>query len=833
MKWIYSEKLDLYICLDVLKADSHVMAVAKKCGICLEWDEYGNIINLEFDDAKKLASSLGMGILSPAEYWICYNELDGRGETEILRSFASDKYAEFLDRVYLRDGSYIDHPVVADKYTYEGERIYGEIPVGRPGWIRPCDIDEITAHPHKLYEKKKKTGLIKYWSPDLSVTNLDACVGIRGYVTSVDSISLDLGIPVDSRQPKLMLRLCSKDKPAESLTENELRKKEEEECYSRGLELIQKGSFGENILNYDDFRDYILSLKSRLESAACEDKQIFLVMGHRNPDSDTVVTSVIEAYRQTLTDKNPDHVYIPVVQASRLPDEIALIFGKELTPALIYETDIDIDTLLSCGLVKIIFTDQNYQREYQRYVAVVTDHHMKSNELGSDDITIPFNIRLIGSCSAIIAIKLAGSGFDPDRDISRILYSAMLMDTENRVEHKMTDIDRCVMDLMKEKSGIDDSPEYIRLMNGLIAEKDIEELFFRDYKQFFGYGFAVLKVCDFIYDKDYARNIETVKALAEEEIQRKGFDLLLFKIVEYDKNDLSVLREDLYYVFDEDTGKIVREKTVELLTKIIRLCFGNARVDVYDDHIEITGSGRQISRKKIAPAVEILLKKTSEYVYCKSISKWVSRSFLKMNDAIRKLPDSYDTDKAGRICNISYREAVELCDRLGIGMLALPEYWKVYYEMEERKDAMMQASLTDPDFIEFIGTTSDQLGDYEPASPGLISPDDIDLDTGLPRRIRKPNEYDDKSLWRYWSPPDREHVYVFSRSHIFLLAQSSLDAKTYPDEGFSNLGIRPVRDENIRFDLRITDSDGAIRIYYKSEYDDGRQLIYEAGDFIE
>ena len=833
MKWIYSEKLDLYICLDVLKADSHVMAVAKANGIRLEWDEYGNIINLEFDDAKKLASCLGMGILSPAEYWTFYNELDRRGETEILKSFASDKYAEFLDRVYLRDGSYIDHPVVSDRYTYEGERIYGEIPVGRPGWIRPCDIDEITAHPRKQYEKKKVTGLIKYWSPDLSVTSLDALIGIRGYVTSVDSISLDLGIPVDSRQPKLMLRLCSKDKPAESLTENELRKKEEEECYSRGLELIQNGSFGEKKLDYSDFSDYVRSLKSRIDRAVSEDKQIFLVMGHRNPDSDTVVTSVIEAYRQTLTDKDPDHVYIPVVQASRLPDEIAMIFGEELTSALIYETDIDIEALLAGGLVKIIFTDQNYQREYQKYVAVVTDHHMKSNELDSDDITIPFTIRLIGSCSAIIAIKLAGSGFDPDREISRILYSAMLMDTENRVEHKMTEIDRCVMDLMKEKSGIDDSPEYIRLMNGLIAEKDIKELFFRDYKQFFGYGFAVLKVCDFISDKDYARKLETIKALAEEEIQRKGFDLLLFKIVEYDKSDLSVLREDLYYFFDADTDETVRAKTVELLTKIIHLCFGNARVDVFDDHIEITGSGRQISRKKIAPAVEILLKKTGEYIYCSSISKWVSRTFLTMNDAIRKLPNSYDTDKADRICNISYREAVELCDRLGIGMLTLPEYWKVYFEMRRKKDAVMQESLTDPEFIEFIGTTSDQLGDYELASPGLISPQDIDPATGLPTRIRKPNEYDDKSLWRYWSPPDKQNVYVFSRSHIFLLAQPSLDAKTFPDEGFSNLGIRPVRYDNIRFDLDITDSDGAIRIFYRSEYDDEKQMIYEAGDFIE
>lgn len=833
MNWIYSRKLKLYVSLDPLKAESNVINIAKNNNIKIEWDDYGNVINIDYDDSKKLVELLGGVMLSPNEYFTFYNELVDNKKEDLLSKFVSNQFAEVLDRVYLRDGSYIDHPIIKSQYEYDGERKYEEILTGRPGWIFPSDISTSTGHPTIVRKKSKDSNLIKYWSPDLSVTKRSACFAIRGYVTSVNSISLDLGIPVDSKQPKQMIRLCYKKKPKSLLSENEIRKKEENKCFNNGLKLIEKGTFGNKKLKYEDFKKYILSIKDLLDDAIKKGKQIFFVMGHRNPDSDTVVTSVLESYRLHLLNKNENYVYIPFIQSKKLPDEIEMIFGSETSKCFIYENTININELLNSGTVKIIYTDQNYQKEYQKYVVAITDHHIKSNELVDKDLTIPFNIKLFGSCSTIIAIKYAGSGFDVDEKLADIFYSGMLMDTENRVAHKMTKTDELTMNLMKEKSTIeDDSLHYIKLMNELIKEKDPERLYYRDYKKFFGFGFAVLKVKDYIDSKTFDKDVEKVIELAKKDNKDNNYYLSLIKIVQY-KEDLSVDRERIYYVFDSTASEIVREKCIELLSKIVKISFKSANIKICDDYLEISNANKQISRKKIAPAIEIVLRKTGEFIYYSSINKWVSRDFLKINDYINKGNFDYKLDYNNRICNINYLEAKKLCEYLGGSMLSLPEYWNVYYEAKSKNQYLMLDALTDPNFIEFLNTTSDQVTNVLDGSPGLISPDDIDLKTGLPKEIKSPNEYYNKSLWRYWSPPKTGDTYVFSRSYIFLLSQPCLDAKTFLNEGFANLGIRLTRDKNMDYEIEIVEKESQLLIYYKSEYDDKKNILYEDSNFIE
>ena len=833
MNWIYSEDLKLYVCLDPLKADSHVIDLAKKNNIVLEWDDFGNIINIDFDDAKKLVDLLGGTMLSPCEYWALYNELDKKGDIESINKLASSDFAEILDRVYLRDGSYIDHPTIVSKYEYDGEKHFETILDGRPGWILPKDIDTKIGLPINVRKKGKERGLIKYWSPDLSVTERSACFALRGYVTSVASISFDLGIPVDSKQPKQMIRMCLKNKPKSLLSENELRRKQEEKCFNDGWKLVKNGTFGSKKLKYSDYKKFIMSIKDRFNEGLKNNKQIFLVMGHKNPDSDTVVTSILESYRLYLINDNDDYVYVPFIQANELPEEIKLIVGYDLIDYLLYESSFDIKKVLDSGVVRIIYTDQNYQKEYQKYVVSITDHHAKSNELSDKNITIPFILQMIGSCSSIVAIKYAGSGFDFDKKLADMFYSGMLMDTENRVVHKMTEMDELTMNLMKSKSSIkDDTTHYIKLMNELIKEKNPEKLYYRDYKKFFGYGFAVLKVKDYIESKDFDKNIKKIIKLANDDNKSNNYYLSLLKIVQY-KKDLSVDKERMYFVFDKSANQIIREKCVELLAKIVRVSFKNAKITITKDYLEISGANKQISRKKIAPAIEIVLKKAGQYVYYESINKWVSRDFLKMDDQVKKYPHELEVDHNNRICNISYLEAKKLCEYLNGSMLSLKDYWNVYYEAKTKKQYLMLDTLTNPSFIEFLDTTSDQTPNCLKASPGLISPDDIDLNTGLPSKIKSPNEYYNKSLWRYWSPPETGDTYVFSRSYIFLLGQPCLDAKTHLNEGFANLGIRLVRDNNINYEIEIESSESELSIYYKSEYDEEKSLLYIDSNFVE
>jgi len=70
----------------------------------------------------------------------------------------------------------------------------------------------------------------------------------------------------------------------------------------------------------------------------------------------------------------------------------------------------------------------------------------------------------------------------------------------------------------------------------------------------------------------------------------------------------------------------------------------------------------------------------------------------------------------------------------------------------------------------------------------LIHPNQIDLNTGIPRKVRPPSEYGNPELWRYWEP-DLDLV-ILTRSYIFLLKQPCWDGKFHVKDSFPNLGIR-------------------------------------------
>jgi hypothetical protein len=75
-----------------------------------------------------------------------------------------------------------------------------------------------------------------------------------------------------------------------------------------------------------------------------------------------------------------------------------------------------------------------------------------------------------------------------------------------------------------------------------------------------------------------------------------------------------------------------------------------------------------------------------------------------------------------------------------------------------------------------------------------------------------------------------DKTYIFSRSYIFLLQQPCLDAKSMPEESFVNIGIRPVRDNNLMVEVNIEMMNQSLVMKYKSEYDDSYAVVYEMSD---
>jgi hypothetical protein len=52
MDWCYSQKLNTYISLKPLKISPQIIDIIRAKNVELEWDDYGNICNIDFDDAK-------------------------------------------------------------------------------------------------------------------------------------------------------------------------------------------------------------------------------------------------------------------------------------------------------------------------------------------------------------------------------------------------------------------------------------------------------------------------------------------------------------------------------------------------------------------------------------------------------------------------------------------------------------------------------------------------------------------------------------------------------------------------------------------------------------
>lgn len=847
MKWYYSEKLKTYVSLHPLQNDSRILNIAGKLGIKLQWDEFGNINNISFREAKALTKAAGYAMLSPSEYWTLYSEAAEKNDAELLGSLCSDCFTEILDRVYIDEKNYIDHPGINDDGGFCGKIIHEDIITGRPGWITPDDIDIKTGHPFRIRKKETVSDVLKYWSPSMDASVERLCFPIRGYVTSCAAISLDLGIPVEIRQPKMMVRVCSSNPPAayfsdeeyaeinkslnsddyltlKAFSDSRLFEKikmsdspealtiKEQVYMALGMNVLKSGKICENTVQFGDFSDYISRSRQTLERAIKEKQTVIFVTGHRNPDSDTVISSAFEAYRFTLNSTDCSTVYLPIVQSTYIPDEIREILGDEISDSLITESEINIRGLLEDGRAGFIFTDQNYQQDIQKYVVCVTDHHKLSDSLKNTELKYPCCIELAGSCTSLIIRKYLGQNLDFDEKLSRILYSAMLMDTECRVKHKMTDSDYLVMNrFAKRLSAVSDTELYSQLMYKLVSEKSVSRLYKRDYKRFRRFGFATLKVTDVFENDNFGSFLSEAYELADRDNKENNFYFTLVKITQYCRDGVNVEKERFYYAWNSNADRGFKEKIRGRITDSVRAAFPAAVITDGENYTEVSGIGMQVSRKQIAPELESLVIRLTEFVYFKSIGKWVSRDFMKSNNSIREKYPRSQTDKNGNICNISFADAKEIVSETGMSLLSLPEFWKVYHEAEKMNDVDMLESMKSGEFIEFIDTVSvggklinhpvidgssftgtENCHDIIPAVPGLINTDDIDEQSGLPRAVHNPSE-EDKTLWRYWSPPE-SGTYIFSRSHIFLIGQPCLDAKMLPDESFMNLGIRPVKE---------------------------------------
>lgn len=858
----YSESTRLYVSRKPLKIDARVKEAAERCGLDIDYNDEGIVNSMRFDDAKRLISELGSEMLSPDQYWKVVQDAAAKGDSGMAAELASSEYTEWLDRVYFFDAQsprvlYINHPTVAGRGEFGGEIRAATCPDGRPGWFSPeGNINPETGEPLRVERSRERSSASwKYWSPELGLLSGKrvTTAPIRGYVTSVDKPSLDLGIPIDSRQPNSMVRECRKA-PLESAIDPSVLAGAERVARSGSVpelvafvsangrllssshdsqsyrlresffDALGYASLGADVssatgqlcgiadkrLEYGSLRDFLCGSRARLLEALERGRDVVFVMGHKNPDTDTVVSAVFEAWRNHLLDGG-NAAYVPIVQGSRLPAEIAALLG-ELSPSLVFSADPLYKRARDSGLAQWISVDQNSEPEVQKHFIAIIDHHSVSRFARQRDV--PKTLEPLGSCCALVALKYLGMGTSLDPRIAAIMYGATLMDTENRSRSKMTEKDAALMDYLKRVSGAgSDTHIYRGLMSHLLEADDAELLFNRDYKEDGGFGFAVAKTkgC-FSKGGELLKGglVGRLRTMAGENNRAKNLPLTLLRVTDYCEDNETVNRERTYLVFNDGASASFREAAGRVLDGIIHFELPEDAVLWGDGYVDFWGSGRQLSRKRTAPVLEPVVSAFNTHFYSPSIGGWVKRDFLKLTREVGSASQGLSEDRQGRINNITFPEAKALARRLGFRMLSASEYWKVLADAERVNDRQMAESLRGSNFLEFWdsvildksalvdhpdvgpgGIRGERRGVYVPeGSPGLIRPEDIDPETGIPLRVGSPGEYGNPGLWRYWAPDSDEAFPV--RSYIFLLKQPAWDGKFHREDSFPNLGIRPV-----------------------------------------
>ncbi|MDP1814550.1 MAG: DHH family phosphoesterase [Leadbetterella sp.] len=919
-EYAYSELLNKFISYKPLRINEQVVRAATELEIELSWNDSGYIENIGFVDANRLMKKMGSSLLSPSEFWQAYNEAKSTGNHQLVDEFESKEFTEWFDAVYTKNNngevSVIEHPEIVigegGHREYIGESKVINMPVGRPGWFKPGDgIDPANSMPLDIKQKREKGDVCwKYWS----VFKTEEYVApIRGYVTSSGTPSFDLDIPVDAKQPVLMLRECRNElsdsafdpeimRNAENLTmkyrqtialrageknddalagfydqresvltflkencelfsqskdKTVLKYKErmidalglirlqakdrEEESVVSEIDSISRSLFEQYPAeaNFQNFSEFIGRSSDCLRDALKEKKKIVFVMGHKNPDTDTSVSCIMEAYRNNLVDD--ETIYLPVIQGSKIPDEVRRLIGDELADSIILSEDVEYETAANSGQAKWILVDQNVS-DVQKFAISIIDHHALSEKSNSQDISLTWE--MAGSTTALISQKFQGMGIEVDDRMAHILYGATLMDTENRNESKMTSKDVLIMNNLKTIANCEnDNDFYQDLMDHLLNTDDVELLFNRDYKEDWGFGFAVAKVKGAFDEDGYELKgdlIRRFEKIAQDNNKANNYPLTIVKLVDYLADNETINRERFMLVYNDHASSDFKAKMEELLQKIIKKEFGNeARVESSKDVIDFWGTGKQLSRKKIAPHLEKVNKAFNEYYFSESTGLNLSREFLKISAEVSEVAQragiKLSVDEEGRINNITFSEARKILDGLGFVSLSLSEYWKALEGAKHANDRQMIEHLQCPGFVEYLDTViidKQYIVDHPEveinengnvnfvgerksvnllqAEPGLISPSDINKETGIPEKIRDPRQYGDKELWRYWSP-DADLVSV-TRGHIFLLGQPALDTKIYLDEALPNLGIRPCCKEVKTPSVIIDDSGKDIKI---------------------
>lgn len=261
-----------------------------------------------------------------------------------------------------------------------------------------------------------------------------------------------------------------------------------------------------------------------------------LVLGHKNPDTDSIASAITYAYLKQQLGVDAEAVRLGIVSKET---EYALnTFGFE-APRLIEKASPEVS--------KVILVDHNEKQQSvddldEVQVIEVIDHHRIANFQTNDPLY--YRAEPVG-CTATILNKLfKENGVEIPPNIAGLMLSAIISDSLLFKSPTFTDQDRAAAEELAEIAGVN-AEEYGLAMlkaGADLSETPLQELIQLDAKEFvFGNVKIEIAQVNAVDLQDILGRQAELEQLLEQVIEQKGLDLFLFVITDIINSDSVVI----------------------------------------------------------------------------------------------------------------------------------------------------------------------------------------------------------------------------------------------------------------------------------------------------
>ncbi|MBB6068141.1 manganese-dependent inorganic pyrophosphatase [Methanococcus maripaludis] len=261
------------------------------------------------------------------------------------------------------------------------------------------------------------------------------------------------------------------------------------------------------------------------------------VVGHKNPDSDSICSAIalayfLDAFPARLGELNPESQFILKRFGLMEPELIKTAEGKELFLVDHAEKSQNLDDFDKGKLIGII------------------DHH----KIGiSTTEPIIYLSKPVGSTASVISELyfrgildiIGGKNKELKADVAGVLLSAILSDTLLFKSPTATPLDKELAEKLAKIAGISDITAYGMEMltaKSTVGKMTPEEILHIDYKPFDMSGKKVgIGQAEVIDMSEVASKKEAIQNLIDEMIEKEGYDMVLFLVTDIMKEGSEVL----------------------------------------------------------------------------------------------------------------------------------------------------------------------------------------------------------------------------------------------------------------------------------------------------